>query len=101
MTIEAGGGDHRVSAADRITTIRAAIADGARPSDLHRPAMSSAARRTGGVLTRRGRTEATVDLMQLAGLKPYGVLCELTRKMAPWPGCRTWWPSVASTGCRS
>ncbi|MNN82495.1 3,4-dihydroxy-2-butanone 4-phosphate synthase [compost metagenome] len=35
--------------------------------------------RTGGVLTRRGHTEATVDLMQLAGLKPYGVLCELTK----------------------
>ncbi|MFL9708994.1 3,4-dihydroxy-2-butanone-4-phosphate synthase, partial [Aeromonas veronii] len=30
------------------------------------------------VLTRRGHTEATVDLMTLAGLKPFGVLCELT-----------------------
>ncbi len=34
--------------------------------------------RPGGVLERRGHTEATVDLMRLAGLPPYGVLCELT-----------------------
>ena len=33
---------------------------------------------TGGVLERQGHTEATVDLVRLAGLKPYGVLCELT-----------------------
>jgi len=32
----------------------------------------------GGVLTRRGHTEGTIDLMQLAGLKPAGVLCEVT-----------------------
>ena len=32
----------------------------------------------GGVLTRRGHTEGTVDLMLLAGLQPAGVLCELT-----------------------
>ena len=34
--------------------------------------------RGGGVLERRGHTEATVDLMRLAGLRPCGVLCELT-----------------------
>lgn len=33
--------------------------------------------RQGGVLKRRGHTEATVDLMRLAGLQPAGVLCEL------------------------
>ncbi len=82
VTIEAAQGvTTGVSAADRITTIRAAIADGARPSDLHRPGHVFPLRaRTGGVLTRRGHTEATVDLMQLAGLKPYGVLCELTKE---------------------
>ena len=81
VTIEAATGvTTGVSAADRITTIQAAIADGARPSDLHRPGHVFPLRaRTGGVLTRRGHTEATVDLMQLAGLKPYGVLCELTK----------------------
>ena len=82
VTIEAAQGvTTGVSAADRITTIRAAIADGARPSDLYRPGHVFPLRaRTGGVLTRRGHTEATVDLMQLAGLKPYGVLCELTKE---------------------
>lgn len=81
VTIEAAQGvTTGVSAADRITTIRAAIADGASPADLHRPGHVFPLRaRTGGVLTRRGHTEATVDLMQLAGLKPFGVLCELTR----------------------
>ncbi len=82
VTIEAAQGvTTGVSAADRVTTIRAAIADGAKPSDLHRPGHVFPLRaRTGGVLTRRGHTEATVDLMQLAGLKPFGVLCELTKE---------------------
>ncbi len=82
VTIEAAQGvTTGVSAADRITTIRAAIADGAKPSDLHRPGHVFPLRaRTGGVLTRRGHTEATVDLMQLASLKPFGVLCELTKE---------------------
>lgn len=82
VTIEAAQGvTTGVSAADRITTIRAAIADGAKPGDLHRPGHVFPLRaRTGGVLTRRGHTEATVDLMQLAGLKPFGVLCELTKE---------------------
>jgi 3,4-dihydroxy 2-butanone 4-phosphate synthase len=34
--------------------------------------------RAGGVLERRGHTEATIDLMRLAGFQPCGVLCELT-----------------------
>jgi 3,4-dihydroxy 2-butanone 4-phosphate synthase len=36
--------------------------------------------RPGGVLERAGHTEATVDLMRLAGLEPAGVLCELTNR---------------------
>ena len=68
-----------VSAQDRLTTIRAAIADQAQPQDLHRPGHVFPLRaRDGGVLTRRGHTEATVDLMRMAGLEPCGVLCELT-----------------------
>ncbi len=68
-----------VSAADRVTTIRAAVADGAVPADLNRPGHVFPLRaQNGGVLTRRGHTEASVDLATLAGLKPYGVLCELT-----------------------
>lgn len=82
VTIEAAEGvTTGVSAPDRLTTIRAAIADEAKPSDLHHPGHVFPLRaRTGGVLTRRGHTEATVDLMRLAGFKPFGVLCELTNE---------------------
>ncbi|BES83694.1 3,4-dihydroxy-2-butanone 4-phosphate synthase [Pectobacterium araliae] len=80
VTIEAAEGvTTGVSAADRLTTIRAAIEDNAKPSDLNRPGHVFPLRaQPGGVLTRGGHTEATVDLMTLAGLKPFGVLCELT-----------------------
>lgn len=80
ITIEAAVGvTTGVSAHDRLTTITAAIADSAVPADLHRPGHVFPLRaRQGGVLERRGHTEATVDLMRLAGFKPCGVLCELT-----------------------
>jgi len=82
VSIEAAEGvTTGVSAADRVRTVQAAIADGARPQDLHRPGHIFPLRaRPGGVLEREGHTEATVDLMRLAGLKPYGVLCELTNE---------------------
>lgn len=68
-----------VSAADRLTTIRAAIAPGARPVDLARPGHVFPLRaRPGGVLERAGHTEGAVDLARLAGLMPAAVLCELT-----------------------
>ncbi len=68
-----------VSAFDRVTTIKAAVAKNAAPSDLHRPGhVFPLIARDGGVLERAGHTEATVDLMKLAGLEPAGVLCELT-----------------------
>jgi 3,4-dihydroxy 2-butanone 4-phosphate synthase len=68
-----------VSAQDRVTTIRTAVADNAKPEHLHRPGhIFPLKSRPGGVLERSGHTEATVDLMRLAGLKPCGVLCELT-----------------------
>ncbi|MEZ4601549.1 MAG: 3,4-dihydroxy-2-butanone-4-phosphate synthase [Syntrophotaleaceae bacterium] len=70
-----------VSAADRVTTIRTAIADDCRPEDLARPGHVFPLRaHPGGVLSRRGHTEGTVDLMRLAGHKPAGVLCELTKE---------------------
>jgi 3,4-dihydroxy 2-butanone 4-phosphate synthase len=80
VTIEAKHGvTTGVSAADRVTTIKAATADNAKPSDLSRPGhVFGLKAQTGGVLVRRGHTEASVDLMQLAGLKPFGVICELT-----------------------
>lgn len=68
-----------VSAADRVTTIKTAIADKARPEDLCYPGhVFPLQARPGGVLERQGHTEAVVDLAKLAGLKPCGVLCELT-----------------------
>ena len=68
-----------VSAADRVMTVKAAVDDDAKPSDLHRPGhIFPLKSRKGGVLERPGHTEATVDLNRLAGLRPYGVLCELT-----------------------
>jgi 3,4-dihydroxy 2-butanone 4-phosphate synthase len=67
-----------VSAADRVTTIRAAIADEAQPADLVSPGHVFPLRaHPGGVLARPGHTEGSVDLMRLAGLKPAAVLCEL------------------------
>ncbi len=68
-----------VSAADRVTTIKAAAAMGSTSEDLCQPGHVFPLRaQEGGVLTRRGHTEGTVDLMNLAGLEPAGVLCELT-----------------------
>lgn len=68
-----------VSAADRVTTIRTAISDECKPDDLARPGHVFPLRaQPGGVLTRRGHTEGTLELMRLAGLKAAGVLCELT-----------------------
>lgn len=67
-----------VSAHDRLTTIRAAIADDGVTRIVSPGHIFPLKSRDGGVLERPGHTEATVDLMRLAGLEPYGVLCELT-----------------------
>jgi 3,4-dihydroxy 2-butanone 4-phosphate synthase/GTP cyclohydrolase II len=67
-----------ISAADRATTVHAAIADDAKPGDLARPGHIFPLRaREGGVLRRAGQTEGSVDLARLAGLKPAGVICEI------------------------
>jgi 3,4-dihydroxy 2-butanone 4-phosphate synthase/GTP cyclohydrolase II len=69
-----------ISAADRCTTIRTAIADDARPTDLARPGHVFPLRaREGGVLRRSGQTEGSVDLARLAGLKAAGVICEIMK----------------------
>ena len=67
-----------ISAADRATTILAAIHDDAKPTDLVRPGHIFPLRaRDGGVLRRTGQTEGSVDLARLAGLRPAGVICEI------------------------
>ncbi|HII01499.1 TPA: bifunctional 3,4-dihydroxy-2-butanone-4-phosphate synthase/GTP cyclohydrolase II [Methanosarcinaceae archaeon] len=67
-----------ISAADRATTIQAAIADGATADDLVRPGHIFPLRaRDNGVMVRVGQTEGSVDLARLAGCKPAGVICEI------------------------
>ncbi|ANN75764.1 3,4-dihydroxy-2-butanone-4-phosphate synthase [Bordetella flabilis] len=67
-----------VSAQDRVTTIRAAIAPHAKAGDVVSPGHVFPLRaQPGGVLARRGHTEGSVDLAVLAGLRPAAVLCEL------------------------
>ena len=67
-----------VSAVDRVTTVRTAVAEDCRPQDLARPGHVFPLRaEPGGVLARRGHTEAAIDLARLAGRRPAGVLCEL------------------------
>jgi 3,4-dihydroxy 2-butanone 4-phosphate synthase len=67
-----------VSAADRLTTVKAAIAPNAKPGDIVSPGhMFPLRASSGGVLTRRGHTEGSVDLAEIAGLGSAAVLCEL------------------------
>jgi 3,4-dihydroxy 2-butanone 4-phosphate synthase len=80
VSIEARDGvTSGVSAADRVTTIRTAIADGATPDMLARQGhVFPLCADPRGLLGRRGHTEATIALMELAGLPRSGVLCEVT-----------------------
>ena len=80
ISIEAAEGvTTGVSAADRVTTVKAAANPDAKPEDLSHPGHVFPLRaKAGGVLERDGQTEATIDLMKLAGLNPAGVLCEVT-----------------------
>ncbi len=67
-----------ISAADRAHTIQVAVADNVKPRDLARPGHVFPLRaRDGGVLVRAGQTEGAIDLVQLAGLKPAAVICEV------------------------
>jgi 3,4-dihydroxy 2-butanone 4-phosphate synthase/GTP cyclohydrolase II len=67
-----------ISAADRAHTIRLLADAATSPADLARPGHVVPLRaRKGGVLRRPGHTEAAVDLAELAGMRPAGVLCEL------------------------
>src|SRR3982751_2611228 len=67
-----------ISAADRAATIRIMSDPTAIPEDLVQPGHVFPLRaRPGGVLQRAGHTEATVDLVKLAGCRPIGVICEI------------------------
>lgn len=78
-----------ISAADRATTILAAVREGAKPEDIVTPGHIFPLRAMpDGVLARTGQTEGSVDLAKLAGLVPAAVICEIMRddgKMARMP----------------
>jgi len=69
-----------ISAADRATTIQAAVSDDVKPEDLVSPGhVFPIVAKKGGVLVRTGQTEGSVDLARLSGLKPAGVICEIMK----------------------
>jgi 3,4-dihydroxy-2-butanone 4-phosphate synthase/GTP cyclohydrolase II len=78
IDVEGHGVTTGISAHDRAQTIRAAIDPRSEARDFARPGHVFPLRaRAGGVLERRGQTEAAVDLARLAGLYPAGVICEI------------------------
>ncbi|HSI44563.1 MAG TPA: bifunctional 3,4-dihydroxy-2-butanone-4-phosphate synthase/GTP cyclohydrolase II [Methylophilus sp.] len=81
VSIEAAEGvTTGISAADRATTIRAAIAKNAKASDIVSPGhIFPIGAMNGGVLVRAGHTEAGCDLAQLAGCEPASVICEILK----------------------
>ncbi len=69
-----------ISAADRATTIHAAVNPLSKPEDLVSPGHVFPIRaKRGGVLVRTGQTEGSVDLCRIAGLTPAGVICEIMK----------------------
>ncbi len=69
-----------ISAVERGITARACVSDNVKPADFRRPGhMFPLRAKKNGVLERDGHTEATVDLMRLAGLKECGLCCEIMR----------------------
>ena len=70
-----------ISAAERSITAMKCVEEGARPEDFRRPGhMFPLLAKPNGVLERNGHTEATVDLLRLAGLKECGLCCEIMRE---------------------
>lgn len=70
-----------ISAYERSVTAMKLAEEGARPEDFRRPGhMFPLQAKPWGVLERNGHTEATVDLVRLAGLKPIGLCCEILRE---------------------
>ncbi|WP_343153761.1 3,4-dihydroxy-2-butanone-4-phosphate synthase [Buchnera aphidicola (Mindarus keteleerifoliae)] len=82
VSIEAAKGvSTGVSAKDRITTIKTAISKKAQPEDLNRPGhVFPLCAHKDGLSGRNGHTEASIELIKLAGFNPTAVLSELTNK---------------------
>ena len=83
-----------ISAAERGVTARQCVNARSRPEDFRRPGhMFPLAARKNGVLERAGHTEATVDLMRLAGLSECGLCCEIMKEdgtMMRTPSSLSW-----------
>jgi 3,4-dihydroxy 2-butanone 4-phosphate synthase / GTP cyclohydrolase II len=85
--------DHRfcrtgISPKERAFTIQMIVDSSSKPADFIRPGhIFPLIARDGGVLTRQGHTEATVDLVRLAGLKPAGLLCEICSRDGQHMAC--------------
>ncbi|MEE0859077.1 MAG: bifunctional 3,4-dihydroxy-2-butanone-4-phosphate synthase/GTP cyclohydrolase II [Acutalibacteraceae bacterium] len=70
-----------ISALERSITAMKVVEDGAKPEDFRRPGhMFPLLAKDGGILERNGHTEATVDLVRLAGCKPVGLCCEIMKE---------------------
>lgn len=81
VSIDYAGTTTGISAAERSMTAQRCVADDAKPEDFRRPGhMFPLLAKKNGVLEREGHTEATVDLMRLAGLKECGLCCEIMRE---------------------
>ena len=78
MPIDHGNCKTGISPFERAATIQAIADEGSRAGDFVRPGhMFPLVARDGGVLARQGHTEASIDLVRMAGLKPAAVLCEI------------------------
>lgn len=81
VSIDYAGTTTGISAEERGMTARHCISEDAKPEDFRRPGhMFPLLAKKNGVLERDGHTEATVDLMRLAGLKECGLCCEIMRE---------------------
>ena len=81
VSIDYVGTTTGISAEERGITARHCISEDAKPEDFRRPGhMFPLLAKKNGVLERDGHTEATVDLMRLAGLKECGLCCEIMRE---------------------
>lgn len=70
-----------ISAAERSITAMKCVEEGAKPEDFRRPGhMFPLLAKKNGILERNGHTEATVDLLRIAGLKECGLCCEIMRE---------------------
>ena len=84
VSIDYAGTTTGISAEERGMTARHCISEDAKPEDFRRPGhMFPLLAKKNGVLERDGHTEATVDLMRLAGLKECGLCCEIMREDGP------------------